>query len=60
MRGEALQLAAPEVKNDRSVIIAAAGLDCFALQFASSEMQADKEVVLAAMKHDGQALQFAF
>ena len=49
----------PQFKNDRSLVLAAAGNDGTQLQHASSELQHDVQIVLAAVTQSGDALQFA-
>ena len=51
---------APEAaRQDREVMLAAAGKNGYALQFASAELKADRAVVLQAVTQEGLALRFA-
>ena len=47
--GDALLHAAPQLRADREVVLAAVGQDWRLLEFAASPLQADREAVLAAV-----------
>ena len=50
---------APEMRNNREVVMAAVQQNGFALEYASAEMQNDREIVMAAVQQTVYALYYA-
>ena len=60
--GRALEIASPELRADREVVLAAVEHDGWggrSLGYASPELRADREVVMAAVRQRGLALEYA-
>ena len=58
-RGEALEFASAELRNDRDIVKAAVNQNGWALEFASDELRNDQDIVVDAVHQDGTASQFA-
>jgi len=58
--GEALEEAAPQLKQDREVVLEALrSSKGWALQFAAEELKRDRDIVLTAVRRSGLCLEFA-